>query len=85
MPMDCGRKAPWKFPPNDPKPAVVLEQCPVKFITPDVHDLFHRLNLADGKISFSEQDRLPYPYRQAALLALREQNKAMAERIKKGG
>jgi len=79
---------PWRFPPNNPREPgepggpFLVNCCPLKFLTPDVLDLYRSLSLAGGNLSISEQRSLPGPYLQAWALARGERDAAQAERAK---
>jgi len=62
-----------------------VNTCPANVIGHDIQRLANRYHLADGRISFSEQARLPFPYLQALHvyrneLIAKQEHQARAER-----
>ena len=83
-PIDVGgAEGTYRFPPDSDHP-VEIDRCPQRYLMdrPDVVACFRALNLADGRISVSEQGGLPPPYLEALSLISCEQNAASSARLK---
>jgi len=70
----------WPFPPQ--APTFGIDCCPVRFLSPDVQDLFMALNMAGGNLTLTEQQELPRPYVEAANLAMCEQGRRQVAEMK---
>jgi len=74
------------FPPLDLRydsERIELDKCPIRYLTPDVIELFRTLNLSDCAVSIQSQLSLPYPFYLALAEAKMQQqlaNNARAER-----
>ena len=84
-PIVDGAPGTFKFPP-DSKTPVEIDRCPQRFLMdrPDVVACFRAINLADGRISVTEQAALPPPYLEALSLISHEQNACAASKMPKG-
>jgi len=69
----------WKFPEMNPR--AVIDRCPLRFVTSDIKELFGTVNLADGRLSVTEQLSLPAPYVEAFRLAVKESYSASTARM----
>ena len=83
---------PYLYPPSDAvdgqghpldEERVEINTCPVNLITPDLIEFFRAINLADGRISISEQDWLPYPFIQAVAIYSRQSALASADHMRR--
>lgn len=70
----------WSFP--EMKPRVVINMCPLRFLTSDIRDLFSAVSLADSRLSVTEQLALPAPYVAAFSACANERNAAEIARAK---
>ncbi len=62
---------------------VEINTCPVNLITPDLVEFIRAVNFADGRLSVSEQDWLPYPFMQAMSLYLYHSRLAATDKAKR--
>lgn len=44
---------------------MLIDTCPANFFGRDIPRMANRYHLADGRVSFAEQAKLPFPYLQA--------------------
>ena len=75
----------FKFPP-DSKTPVEIDRCPQRYLMdrPDIVAAFRAINLADGRISLTEQNAFPPPYLEALALISYEQGASRAYKAPKG-